>query len=178
MPRLPVKEAGSAPRELREAAQDLGLVARGGRGVERHHADAARVGEAGRGRDLGVRGQEALAGGELLALLREQEVHEGDGGRDVADRWTAEHGTPYPILLDPDLKLVRAFDVWNSAYVAVLAPGGRVEALWPGYSADMLQQLSAQLAGLAGMPEAPIDTADAPDLLYSGCPFLIDAPAE
>ncbi len=100
-----------------------------------------------------------------------------DGDQEVARSWAKQHGTPYPILLDPDLKLVEAFEVWNSAYVAVVAPGGQIETLWPGYSAEMLGDLSEQLARLGGTKVVPIEVNDAPELLYSGCPFLEEDPA-
>ncbi|CAN5909621.1 hypothetical protein BH23PLA1_BH23PLA1_10410 [soil metagenome] len=100
-----------------------------------------------------------------------------DGDRETARSWADRHGTPYPLLLDPDLELVRAFEVGNSAYVAVIARGGRIETLWPGYSAGMLTELSEQLARLGGTKVVPIEVDDAPELLYSGCPFLEEPPA-
>ncbi|RUL86310.1 peroxiredoxin family protein [Tautonia sociabilis] len=99
-----------------------------------------------------------------------------DGDRSVAARWVSDHGTPYPVLADPELEIVRAFGVSNSAYVALISPGGTIEALWPGYSEGILRDISARLAGLTGRPEAEVGASEAPELPYSGCPFEFDPP--
>jgi peroxiredoxin len=94
-----------------------------------------------------------------------------DGDIGVAKRWARNNRVRFPILCDPDLKVVKAYAAKNSAYLAVIAPGGTIEKYWPGYSVSMLREVSLRLAKLAGMPEQPIDVRDAPDRLYSGCPY-------
>ena len=94
-----------------------------------------------------------------------------DGDEAVAQRWVEENGTPFPVVADPDKTIIRAYGIENSAYVALLAPGGRIEKLWPGYSADMLREITDKMAQLSGKPIELIETRFAPDELYSGCPF-------
>jgi len=94
-----------------------------------------------------------------------------DGDLATADRWVDEHGTPFPVAVDPGLEMARGLGVTNSAYVAVVERGGRVARLWPGFSKGMLGELSAELAALAGVRPAAIDVSDAPAELYTGCPF-------
>jgi len=94
-----------------------------------------------------------------------------EGDAKVARRWGAEHGVPFPILPDPRLELTRSYGATNSAFVAVIDRSGDLAEFWPGYSAGMLRDLSRRASELAGMPEEPIDFADAPEELYSGCPF-------
>jgi peroxiredoxin len=94
-----------------------------------------------------------------------------DGDLGPAKLWSGKIHVSYPSLLDPDLKLVRAFGVENSAYVVLIDTKGQIAAHWPGYSASMIQQLGASLARLTNSPIRPIDTFDAPADLYSGCPF-------
>ncbi len=94
-----------------------------------------------------------------------------DGGPSSARRWADDHHTPFPVLADPGTAWARAFGAESSAYVAVVAPGGQVEALWPGYSAPMLVELGATIARLAGVAPVPVEAADAPAELYTGCPF-------
>jgi hypothetical protein len=94
-----------------------------------------------------------------------------DGDAATARGWSGRHGTPYPILADPDRRLIAACRADRSAYVMLVAPGGSVEALWPGYSAGMLADLGRRLARLTGRAEVPLDTRGAPDRMVSGCSF-------
>ena len=94
-----------------------------------------------------------------------------DGDLGPANLWVSKIRASYPLLLDPDLRLVRAYGVENSAYVVLVDQKGRITAHWPGYSASMLQQLGAALARLTRSAFRPIDTLDAPVELYSGCPY-------
>jgi peroxiredoxin len=94
-----------------------------------------------------------------------------DGDLGPAKLWSGKIQASYPSLLDPDLKLVRAFGVENSAYVVLIDTDGQIAAHWPGYSVSMLQQLGASLARLTNSAIRPIDTSDAPVDLYTGCPF-------
>ena len=94
-----------------------------------------------------------------------------EGNASVAGEWARRHRSPYPVLADPDLRVIRACGAERSAYVAVVAQGGSIERLWPGYSAGMLAELGTQLAEKTGLPETPIDDKDAPTALSSGCSF-------
>ena len=88
-----------------------------------------------------------------------------------ATRWAGRFHVTYPLLLDPGLGIIRAYNAENSAYVVLVDAQGRIRKHWPGYSAGMLRELGATLAGLIGTTDRPIDVADAPDEAYSGCPF-------
>ncbi|APW62531.1 peroxiredoxin family protein [Paludisphaera borealis] len=88
-----------------------------------------------------------------------------------ATRWAERFRIDYPLLLDPALQIVRAYEIENSAYVVVVDADGRILNHWPGYSSGMLQELGATLARLSDTAERPIDVVDAPDQEYSGCPF-------
>lgn len=95
-----------------------------------------------------------------------------DGDETVARRWADVNGTPFPVLADPDLTIIRAYGAESSAYVALISPGGRLERLWAGYSVGMLRELTGEMKRLSGWDVKPIEAiADAPDDLYSGCPF-------
>ncbi|WP_165067820.1 peroxiredoxin family protein [Paludisphaera rhizosphaerae] len=88
-----------------------------------------------------------------------------------AQRWAERLRIAYPMLTDPDLKIVRDYGVENSAYVVVIDRQGRIVKHWPGYSTGMLRELGATLAALSGTAEQPLDVSQAPDEEYSGCPF-------
>jgi peroxiredoxin len=96
-----------------------------------------------------------------------------DGDAAVARSWAGRHQSPspFPVLADPDQSVIRACGAERSAYVALVAPGGAIDRLWPGYSAEMLAELKSQLAARTGLPESPIENKDAPKALSSGCAF-------
>jgi peroxiredoxin len=96
-----------------------------------------------------------------------------DGDAAVARSWAGRHqsASPFPVLADPGQSVIRACGAERSAYVALVAPGGAIDRLWPGYSAEMLAELGSQLAARTGVPESPIDDKDAPEALSSGCAF-------
>lgn len=96
-------------------------------------------------------------------------VIDGDGG--IARKWADKNRVSFPILCDPELRIVREYKAENSAYFAIIARGGAIERYWPGYSVGMLKEAGGRLARLAGVDPKPIDTAEAPDDLYSGCPY-------
>ncbi len=88
-----------------------------------------------------------------------------------AKEWVARHQTPYPVLADPDLKVIQALGAERSAYTALVDQSGSVETLWPGYSAAMLKELSQRLAALTHTTMTSFDVGDAPQELTSGCSF-------
>jgi peroxiredoxin len=94
-----------------------------------------------------------------------------DGDRAVAREWADRHRSPYPVLADPDLRIIGSCGVERSAYVAVVARGGAIDRLWPGYSGQMLAEVDSRLARLTGLTRPPIEANGAPRVLASGCSF-------
>jgi peroxiredoxin len=94
-----------------------------------------------------------------------------DGDAKTARRWGASNGVPFPIIPDPELALMHAYGATNSAFIALIALDGRIDQFWPGYSTSMLREFNARIAQLSGLPEEPLETGEAPEDLYSGCPF-------
>ncbi len=94
-----------------------------------------------------------------------------DGNAEVARKWARANHVPFPILADPDLRIVREYKAENSAYFAIIAPDGSIEKYWPGYSADMLREANELLARFAGVEAKLLDVAGAPEDLYTGCPY-------
>jgi peroxiredoxin len=88
-----------------------------------------------------------------------------------ARAWGRENRTTFPLLVDPDASLARAYGAGSSAYAAVVAKGGAIDRLYPGYSVAMLGEIVERLARLAGVAPRPIDAAGAPGELSTGCPF-------
>ena len=94
-----------------------------------------------------------------------------DGDPKTARKWGAIQGVPFPIVPDPKLDLMQSYGATNSAYVALIDRAGRIEEFWPGYSVSMLRDLNSKMSKLAHLETESIETPDAPEDLYSGCPF-------
>jgi hypothetical protein len=94
-----------------------------------------------------------------------------DGDVANAKKWANYNQVAFPILSDPDLHTVHEYKAENSAYVALIAKGGTIEMLWPGYSVDMLADAAARLARLTGVIAKPIDAREAPKDMTTGCPY-------
>jgi peroxiredoxin len=94
-----------------------------------------------------------------------------DGRPIVAARWTDQTGTAFPILADPELKIIHAYGAESSAYVAFVGKGGRIEKLWAGYSESMLNELGERMQPWVKPGMGPYDVSDAPRELYSGCSY-------
>lgn len=93
----------------------------------------------------------------------------------TAGKWVKVHNTPYPVLADPNLKAVHAFEAKHSVYNVLITPDGKIDTMWPGYSQDMLRDINAHLAASIGMSDPPqFDTYDAPLKLTSGCFYAVN----
>jgi len=77
----------------------------------------------------------------------------------------------FPILRDPDLRIVRKYKAANSAYFTIISREGTIEKYWPGYSVGMLTEANEQLAQLSQIKVKTIDVTGAPDEMFSGCPY-------
>jgi peroxiredoxin len=94
-----------------------------------------------------------------------------DGTRERARNWANRHRPHFPLLADPDREIIHAYRAENSAYLVIVAPGGKIDKYWPGYSSRMLKETGERLARLSARPVAALEFSEAPDELYTGCPF-------
>ena len=69
------------------------------------------------------------------------------------------------------MKIVRAFKAQRGVYTTLIAPGGKIVKAYPGYSQDMLQDITTKIASLAGVALRPMPLAPAPKKMTSGCIF-------
>ncbi len=101
-------------------------------------------------------------------------------------RYAEANATPYPILADPQRRIIQRFRAENGAYVALLAhrPEGTlpaapltqdgpviIDSLWPGCSAELFTQMGRRIAAVAGIAERPLDVSGLPGAAVTGCPF-------
>ena len=98
-----------------------------------------------------------------------------DSDEDRARAWGQQNRTTFPLLIDPEAAIARAYKAESSAYMAVVAKGGAIDRLYPGYSEAMLAEASGRIGRLVGVEPRPIDAAGAPQELSTGCPFVGEA---
>lgn len=89
------------------------------------------------------------------------------GAQDFATQFKAT----YPVVEEPSLALMKAFDARASVYCALVARNGHIVKMWPGYSADWLKEMNGLLAKASATKETPFDPEYAPKEKASGCPF-------
>jgi peroxiredoxin len=77
----------------------------------------------------------------------------------------------FPIVPDPDLRILSAYQAERSAYTLLVGRGLRIVKAWPGYSADMLKELNTTLSRLTHTPEPFFDPKYAPKEMTAGCSF-------
>jgi hypothetical protein len=94
-----------------------------------------------------------------------------DARAEVARRYRAEQRIGYPLLPDPQRRLIRRLRVEHGGYVALLTPAGEIAGFWPGCSADTMRDLGRRIARRLGVAERPLDVAGMPGSLTNGCPF-------
>jgi hypothetical protein len=91
----------------------------------------------------------------------------------TARRFADANATPYPILADPERRIIHRFRAENGAYVALLVPrdGPVVDALWPGCSDELFACMGRRVAATAGVAERRLDVSGLSSAPITGCPF-------
>ena len=89
----------------------------------------------------------------------------------TAAEWKAATKAKFPVLADADLAIAGAYQAERSATTVLVAPGGAIAKVNPGYSAGILQELGALIARHAHLPTPRLAFAGAPEKLTSGCPL-------
>ncbi len=94
-----------------------------------------------------------------------------DAKPSMAKLWVQAVAPQFAVIPDPDMKIVRAFKAQRGVYTTLIAPGGKIVKAYPGYSQDMLQDITTKIASLAGVALRPMPLAPAPKKMTSGCIF-------
>lgn len=100
----------------------------------------------------------------------------GAGGK-AAKEWVEANRPSYLVIQDPDLKVIRAYKAKAGAYMALIAPSGTIERLYPGYSRGIVKELGERVAQLAKVPPRPLKLDDLSEDAVSGCEFPLPAGA-
>lgn len=89
----------------------------------------------------------------------------------VARAWVKATQPKFTLLEDPKMTAIQAYKAERGVYTTLVAPGGQIDKAWPGYSQEMLNDASARIAQIAGVPAQKIESAAAPEEMTSGCVF-------
>jgi len=91
-----------------------------------------------------------------------------DGGPETYKEWNKEFGLKYPVLYDPDNKIIQAYKAEASPWIIVVNPSGEIEKTYKGYSDKSLQELSDRMAKYGKPKSVKINTEGAPDFVMYG----------
>lgn len=91
------------------------------------------------------------------------------GSDEQAATWAKEWASPYPIVAAKDKAIIQAFHAKNSAYSVLIAKGGKIVRMWPGYGADMLGEANELMSEESGVEVKKFDPMYAPKKITSGC---------
>lgn len=94
-----------------------------------------------------------------------------NGNVKQAHEWSVQMLVNYPVIPDPTKKIIHAYKAKSSVYSALISREGTIFKMWPGYSADILREINARMAGAAGVKEMPFDPEYAPKTKATGCSF-------
>lgn len=89
----------------------------------------------------------------------------------IASAWSQATRPKFAILQDPKMGVIRSYKAERGVYTTLVAPGGRIDKAYAGYSQEMLKDLSRRIAKLAHIQERTVYAPSAPKTLTSGCPF-------
>lgn len=91
-----------------------------------------------------------------------------DGGPETYKEWNKEFGLKYPVLYDPDNKIIQAYKAEASPWIIVVNPSGEIEKTYKGYSDKSLQELSDRMAKHGKTKSVKINVKGAPDFEMYG----------
>ncbi len=93
--------------------------------------------------------------------------------QEVARAWVKQVGVQFPVIADPDKKIIAAYGAERAAYTTLVGPDGRIIKTYPGYGQEMLTEISNSIARLSNANWSPMEFETAPKRLVVGCPFAL-----
>jgi|SRR5688572_6340096 peroxiredoxin len=91
-----------------------------------------------------------------------------NGDKAAFDRWNATHKVPYPVVLDPDYKVIKAYGITKAPSAALVAKNGKVIKSWTGYSKQILVETNELAAKAVGKTATKLEFAGAPASWQAG----------
>ena len=85
-----------------------------------------------------------------------------NGTADEYNAYQKAHAMPFPVVLDPDQKIISDYKAERSPWVVEVKGDQLVGRIWKGYDQEFLGQISQALADATKAPLAKIDFSSAP----------------
>ena len=85
-----------------------------------------------------------------------------DGNAKAFQAWQKVYKVSFPVLLDPNLKVIHAYHSERSPWLFKIGTDGKILNEWKGYSISSLEELNKLLAQNAGMPVQKVSFKGAP----------------
>jgi len=85
-----------------------------------------------------------------------------DGEKGEYETWQGKFKAPYPVLLDPDMKIIKSYDAMRSPWGVLVGKDKKIAKVWDGYSISQKNEISASIAGAGKVAAVKIDTTGAP----------------
>ncbi|MCB0825827.1 MAG: redoxin domain-containing protein [Armatimonadetes bacterium] len=96
-----------------------------------------------------------------------------DGNLQTAENFKHDFEVPYEFVYTEELDTFKLFDAKQSVYTYLIAKGGNIIKIWPGYSKGSLKQLNTMIAKELGQEPADLPFEMAPEEMTSGCFFFM-----
>ena len=84
------------------------------------------------------------------------------------DKWNATHKVSYPVVLDPDYKVIKAYGIAKAPSAVLVGKTGKVIKAWTGYSKQILVETNELAAKSVGKAAAKLEFAGAPASWQAG----------
>ncbi len=94
-------------------------------------------------------------------------VYNGDAKR--AKEWTTKFKLTFPMLADPEYKIIDSYRIPYSPFVVVIGKDGKIAKIFPGASPTDLPQINQLAATNAGKKAITMDFKNAPE--GGGCSY-------
>lgn len=82
--------------------------------------------------------------------------------------WNKEHKLTFPVVCDPQYKVIRAYAVSTAPTSFLIGPNGRVTRVWKGYSEGYLKETAGVVATYLSVEAPKIDFSGAPKSVAVG----------
>lgn len=94
-----------------------------------------------------------------------------DGNAKTYQAWQKIYKVSFPILLDPEMKIIDAYHAERSPWLFMIGTDGKILEEWKGYSKSYLEQLNKLMAENSQLKLKKVDFEGAPSEPRHGCPF-------
>lgn len=90
---------------------------------------------------------------------------------EVAQAWSNVIEPQFLLLCDPEMHIIRSFKAERGVYTTLVSQDGRIVKAYPGYSQEMLKDITHKIVHLTRIKLRPMPFQGAPTQMTSGCIF-------